>query len=334
MIDRLLTFPPIRKLNSGWFHYRANRWRFGRRFEGGNVAPIDRPVYLLGTQNGGLTLLARILHRHPQAISVTGDHRYWAGEDETQDAMADILPEDFGWRRVDLPDYPLRNHSWVYGSDAFLPYYRRRAGETDLAAGARYRRILQSILRMNGPGKRFIDKSQSLTLRVGALHDALGESDPRFVLVSRDPFAVVWGQATRNGVVSALSVSLEEKVQICAQHWANSFFAALADAEADPTIKLRHWRFEDILMDPETHVAEICAFTDLRWLPEILPGPNDHVPWGSRIDAFNKRKWYPLRPDVNDRYRTDLPQWAAQIIAKTCGELADRFGYCEPVFKP
>ena len=157
MIDRLVAFPPVRKLNSAWFHYRTNRWRFVRRFECGNAAPIDRPVYLLGTQNGGLTLLARILHRHPQAISVTGDHRYWAGEDETQDAMVDILPEDFGWRQVELPGFPLRNHSWVYGSDAFLPYYRRRAGETDEAAGARYRHILEGILRMNGRGKRFID---------------------------------------------------------------------------------------------------------------------------------------------------------------------------------
>lgn len=327
MIDRIITFPPIRKANSAWFHYRTNRWRFDARFKGGEAVAIDRPVYLIGTQNGGLTLLARILHRHPEAISVSGDHRYWAGEDEAQDALADILPEDFGWRRIDLPGYPARNHSWVYGNDAFLPYYRRRAGEVDPAAAARYRRILQGVVCQHGPGKRFIDKSQTLTLRIGALQEALADSSPRFVLISRDPYAVIWSQATRGGVLRALDRPAEEKVVIAAQHWRNSLQAALEDADADPSIRLRHWRFEELLEEPERVSSEICDFAELDWRPEILPQARDWIPWGSRLDAFNKRKWHPLRTDVNDRYFKEIPDWAAAKITEICGDLVQKLGY-------
>jgi hypothetical protein len=165
---------------------------------------------------------------------------------------------------------------------------------------------------------------------VGALQRTLEKCDPRFVLVSRDPFAVVWSQATRNRVIRALDRPLEDKVRLCAEHWANSFAAALDDAEADPAVSLHHWRFEDILADPDVRVAEICAFAELPWDPTILPGPNDRFPWGSRMDAYNRRKWHPLRTDVNDGHHAALPDWAAGVIAETCGPLIDRFGYHRP----
>lgn len=326
MIDPL-SLTPIRKLNSAYFHYRTNAWRWSAKFRSNASVPIDRPVFLIGTQNGGLTLLARILHRHTDAISVTGDHRYWAGEDEAQDALADILPEDFGWRRIDLPGYPSRQHDWVYGNDDFLPYYRRRADEIDAASATRYRRILQSIIRQHGAGGRFIDKSQSLTLRVGAVHEALVKYEPRFVLLSRNPYAVIWSQVTRNGVLKALDVPMKKKVELAAQHWKNSMNAALADADENTNIHFKHWAFEDLLAAPENTMKEICDFTALDWQPGILPSANDRIPWGSRYDAFNKRKWYPLRPDVNDRYLKELPAEAEKIIDKTCGDIALRLGY-------
>lgn len=336
--DRMVQFWPLRKASSALFHWRTTAWRRHPSFRSGladgeaGAPALDRPVFLLGTQNGGLTLLSRILHRHRDAISVSGDYRYWAGEDEAQDALADILPEDFGWRRIDLPGFPSRNHGWVYASADFLPYYRRTAADARPAAAARYRRILRAIIAQQGKGRavRFIDKSQSLTVRIGAVQAALADCSPRFVLVSRDPFAVIWSQATRNGVVKALDRPMEDRVRLCADHWANSFSAALEDAEADPGIALRHWRFEDILADPSGRVAEICEFAGMTWDPEILPGPDDRFPWGSRTDAYNRRKWYPLRTNVNDSHRAALPDWATEIIAETCAPLIERFGYHRP----
>lgn len=200
-------------------------------------------------------------------------------------------------------------------------------------ASARYRSLLRGVIRQQERARpvRFIDKSQSLTLRVGAVHEALVDSDPRFVLMTRDPYAVIWSQATRDGVVKDLAVPMEKKmkIQLCAEHWKNSFSAALEDAGANPAIKLRHWSFEGLLADPEETVSEICDFADLPWDPLILPSATDRIPWGSRADAFNRHKWYPLRPGVNDRYLSQIPDWARSLIADHCGDLARHFGYGE-----
>ena len=329
MIERLVSFMPVRKANSAYFYYRRNQWRWSRAFRDGREARIDRPVYLIGTQGGGLTLLSRILHRHRDVIGVTGDHRYWAGEDETQNALEPVLPEDFGWRKIDLPGYPSRNHGWVYGNDDFLAHYRRTAADADAAAAARYRRVLKGVIRQQGRGRaaRFVDKSQSLTLRVGFLHASLKDCDPRFVLITRNPYALVWSQATRNGVVSKLEVPIEQKVRLCAQHWSNSMIAALQDARSDPSIRLQRWSFEALLADPANTLADICAFADLPRDDAILPGPMDTIPWGSMHDAFNRRKWYPLRTGVNDRYLASIPDWAVSMVSDICGDLAVELGY-------
>jgi len=332
MRNLAIKIPPLRKANSALFHYRANRWRWNKSFlENVDDVSLRAPVYLLGTQGGGLTLLSRILHRHPDAISVSSHHRHWAGEDETQNALAPILPEDFGWRRIDLAGYPVEQHDWLYANDDFLPYYRRRGTDADPAAAARYRALLKAVVRQNGlpghPAPRFIDKSQSLTVRVGFLQAALEDCDPRFVLISRNPYAGVWREASRAGVMRRLNRSIEDRVRIAAQHWRNSFEAAGADADADPQIKLAHWRFEDMLAEPERVIGEICAHAGLAPDLGILPGPDDVFPVGSAVNAFNRQKWYPLRTDVNDRYLAELPNWARAMITEICGPLAERFGY-------
>ncbi len=247
MKERLTGIVPIRKVNSAYFHYRTNRWRWNARFRKDTDQRLDRPIYLIGTQGGGLTLLSRILHRHRHAVSVTGDSSNWAGEDEAQNALEPILPEDFGWRRIDLPGYPSRDHSWLYANDDFLPHYRRTAEDAVPEVGARYRTIIAGVVRMNARGEgpaRFIDKSQSLTVRVGFVHALLADCAPSFVLVTRNPYALVWSQATANSVVARLDRSLEDRVRLCAQHWRNSVEAALADAGRDDGIRLRTWRFE------------------------------------------------------------------------------------------
>lgn len=330
--DVLVSLPPFRKLNSAYYYYRRNTWRWKSAFRTGAKCLIDRPVYLIGTQNGGLTLLARILHRHAQVVSATGDHRSWAGDDELQNVLEPILPEDFGWRRIDIEGFCASGHSWLYGTDEFLPYYRRRASDANPALGARYRKLLEGVIRLHSGGRsvRFVDKSQSLTLRVGLVHASLRDCDPRFVLVSRNPYSVVWSQAQRNADLAELGLDIETRVKLCAQHWRNTFEAALEDAETSADVKLSHWRFEALLAEPERVTREICEFADLAWDSAILPGARDKIPFGSMHDAWTRRKWYPLRPNANKRWLDELPAWALSQIQETCGPLADRLGYAPP----
>lgn len=317
----------IRRANSALFHARRQIWRVHPRFTARRDFPLARPAFLLGTQGGGLTLLSRILHRHPDAVSATGGHRYWAGDDESQNVYRRLLPPDLGW--IDAGNlFPSADHNWLYATDALLPRYARDASHATPELAAAYRAFIRSVVSLHGGAqperKRFIDKSQSLTVRVGLVKALLGELEPRFVLLTRNPFASVWRTATRDAVVSRLDRSLGEKVELAAQHWTNSMRAALAHEDG---ASLKVFRFEDLLASPEIVCAAICRHVGLEWRPRILPSADDVIPWGSAHDAFNRRKWHPLRADVNEPYLADIPDWARARVEALAGDLAERFGY-------
>ena len=80
--------------NLFYYHWKRNNWlfyplRFFTQFKHIN---IDRPIFLLGNQGDGLTLIARMLRRHPDVVSITGNHTYWSGADEMQKVMMCRLP--------------------------------------------------------------------------------------------------------------------------------------------------------------------------------------------------------------------------------------------------
>lgn len=322
--------PPVRKLNSVTYHYRAKRWMAHPRFWlGKNSVRIDRPVFLLGTQGGGLTLTARMLRRSPEMVSVTGNASYWAGADEIQNVLQPILPEVLSWRGISLWHHTYKNHNWLYASDALYPYYHATAAEASRGLRRRFRDILRGILNMNRPLSgasygRLIDKSQSYTLRIGLINRLLGDCRPKFLLLVRNPFASCWRAVTRDGIVSNLPLDKRGKLELAIQHWRNSMQSAL-DGREDAD--LEWWRFEDLLRAPEMVLHQICEFLGLRFTSYMLPSAGDRIPWGSAYDAFVGVKWYPVRPDVNDRYLAEIPHWARSRVWEECRDLIQYFGY-------
>ncbi len=333
MDSKVRRYAIVRKLNSFYYHYRTNRWRWSPRFRSDDPAiPIDRPVFLLGTQGGGLTLLARILRRSESVVSVSGNARYWAGADEMQTVLWDVLPEKLTWRNITVPGFESKWHNWVYASKEFFEHYHEDESGATPELEKEFKSILRRVIRLNrlgsdGVAPRFLDKSQSNTVRVGLVHKLLEDCHPKFVLLLRNPFAMVWRAASGDSIVSKLNKSLPEKLEISVQHWKNSMQAALEKKDA---VDMAVWRFEDVLAEPERRVREICRFTEIPFDTSILPGPEDRIPWGSMYDAFNRRKWYPLRPGVNDRYLREIPDWAIEVVQRECGALAGRFGYEPP----
>lgn len=329
--DVVARFPLVRKLSSAYFRYRAARWRWHPRFRiDSSATPVDRPIFLLGTQGGGLTITSRILHRLPGVVSASGDHRYWAGHDEVQNVYEDAMPGPLGWHPDDEDGIPTTEaRSWLFASEPYFKHYRRTSADASDDLAKEFKRLLRGIIRLNqsSPGGRLVDKSQSFSVRVGLVGELLRDCDPRFVLITRDPFAMCWRAATKVRPFQNLDRPEKEKMRLAVQHWRNTMESALTDA---PEVAFRWWRFEDLLAEPDRVVREICEFTDLEYTPAILPQPDDVIPWGSGFDAFSRHKWYPMRTDVNDSYLRSIPGWAIAMVESECGELLDQFGYSAP----
>ena len=53
---------------------------------------IKKPIFLLGTASGGLTIVSRIIRRHPNIISASGNSLYFYGQDEINQYYKRFIP--------------------------------------------------------------------------------------------------------------------------------------------------------------------------------------------------------------------------------------------------
>jgi hypothetical protein len=81
------------------------------------------------------------------------------------------------------------------------------------------------------------------------------------------------------------------------------------------------------LKKPRLTLKEIANFIDLNFNYDLLSSKNSEIPTGLAHDVYTREKWYPLRPNVNEKYLKEIPKWAVRIIENKCGRLANNFKY-------
>jgi hypothetical protein len=313
------------------YQWKRNLWLLDPRSHLGDrrEIPIDRPIFLLGVQGGGLTLVSRMLRRHPAMVSVTGNCRYWSGADEMHTVLGPALPEPLAGTRfkVPVPGHPLfvPPRSWTYACDELLPHYRRTAADASAALKSSFQILLRRTIArhaLHPLSSRFTDKSQVYTVRLALIRELLKECRPKFVLILVNPYTACAKAAAGKAVdMKQLlgKLSFEKRLEICSQHWANSMRCALEDDGSGLLIV----RLEDILAEPRGHLQHICRGVELEFFPGMLPQPGQRLPLGSRFPD----KWYPLDPERNRSFARSLDPRAIAIIERRCGELASHYGY-------
>ena len=291
---------------------------------------IDRPIFLMGLQGGGLTLLTRMLRRQGQVLTGSGSKQWWSGPDEIQNIFGPVLPAEFSGMRWKVPPHPLfgKPRSWSFGSGTLYPEYRRTEEHLTQSLKITLRSIIGYALARHGRGivePRFIDKSQTFMLRAGLIHAALADTDPRFVLVPRNPYVSVWRAASgkaRDMADVMDHTTMSERLEICAEHYANCMSAVLEDAERS-RFNLHILRFEALLANPETELKRLCNALELNYHPDMIPSASHAMPFASRF----KDRWYPLKPEVNNAYFSQMPQEAFDIVNAACADLTSQLGY-------
>jgi len=298
--------------------------------------PIDRPVFLLGVQGGGGTIVARTLYRHSQAVYASGNSDYWAGADEIHNSLHIIkdLPESLIHRsahffNVDgrLDCHPLYGYqrSWLYATDEFLPTYRHEGPAADRQTADALRRVIRKIILAyaHDPARaRFIDMSQLYTIQVPFLAELLRGSDPRFILLTRNPY-ITCARAMRKEYEeygTRVDLTSEQKLRCAIEHWDNSYRSALTDCEQQKMVQVR---YEDFLEDPEREVRRMCELAEMEFEPAQVPQAGQRIPLGS----LSEEKWYPLKRDENARYLDSLSPDLIGALNQRSADLIRRLGY-------
>lgn len=292
--------------------------------------PIDRPIFLLGTQGGGLTLLSRMLRRHPAVVCAAGGSGYWTAADEIQNVYGIVLPAELTGLRFKAPPHPVLTapRSWTYAADELIGAYRRTEVHANSVARQSLERVIRfCALRFAGDPYhfRFVDKSQVYTVRVGLIQALLKTCAPRFILVTREPYVSVY-RAAEGGAADLRRLrsrlSLQERLELCAQHLGNSMRAVFDDCRR-LNLELKVVPFERLLRNPEAVLRDVCEFVGLDFRQELLPAPDQSLPLGSR----NLDRWFPLRIAVNERYERELDGRVVDAVNRHAADLVGDLGY-------
>ena len=245
---------------------RRDRWRRSilRHLPSVDRIPLDRPIFVLGMQGGGTTLVSRCILRHPSVVSMSGGSDYWVATDELGFVRNRMrrLPSTL-WssaHRADL-DHPLvgTEHASVYASSLLLAQYRNTADDATPADAARFERILKEHLAVyahDAQTARFLDKTHTYTLKIPYIDRLLDGHEPFFLLVVRSPYTMVFRAVRRKPPAWRHEVPYEKQLRLVAQHWTNSTRLALEDGPA--TGRFLALRFEDFLEKPEDVIRAVC----------------------------------------------------------------------------
>lgn len=305
-------------LNKLYYIYRRNNWmlNFTRYFRSYNSISIEKPIFLLGTQGGGLTLIARMLSKNNLVITVTGNSDYWAGADEMQNVYSPILPNTLTG---------IDNIGWRYASNKFIGNHRLDENDVSEADKKKFQKIIRWTVHQYKKKKeqnRFLDKSQLFTVKIRYINALCEDLNPKFLLISRNPYAMCLRALKHDAYKEIIRRSGRKKaLATAAEHWNNSFKYALIDKER--VTDFFHVKFEEILAHPEENLKKICSFCDLCYDSNMLPKESDRIPFGSS----RLNRWYPIRKDVNKKYLKNILKEEVNIINRICGKTASKLGY-------
>lgn len=308
--------------------YLRDRWRWSTVRVRASVdeVPIDRPIFVLGLQSGGTTLISRCLRRSREVVTISGDHRHWTGIDElgaVRNRTARLPPDLWGSKyRSDL-EHPVYgdDHSSVFACDELLPRYRRTAQDADAPARAAFERLIREHVALHARGAgRFLDKTHTSTVPVAYVDALLRNHRPSFVLVTRNPYTTCPHALRRKPPSYRVDLPYPDRLRAVAEHWRNANALALADGARAANFLVV--RFEDFLREPEVTVRRLCTFLGLTFEESMVPRAGDALPFAT---LASDRKWFPLYEDRSVASPGDVA-----IVDEVCGELAADLGYAPP----
>ncbi|NOZ25079.1 MAG: sulfotransferase [Nitrospirae bacterium] len=304
-----------------------------RSYLGGfRTVEIHGPIFLVGNQGDGLTLLSRMLRRNRSVVSVTGNRNYWAGADEMANVYEPVLGPDLSGIRLRAPRHERLTppRSWSYACNDLIDAYRRTEMHANETAARRLRHAIGLAVSRYGKGMpqpRFVDKSQVYTVKMSFIDRLLEGCGPYFILVTRNPYASIYRAATGSaGDMKryAAYMSLDERMRVCMEHWLNS--ARCVEEDRHKVKNFMSVRFEDLLKSPRRVLMDICDFAGLEYSDDMIPQPHHRLPFGMKY----RERWYPLRVDVNERYLKAVPDEYVEMIYRHCGRYAEAQGYMRP----
>jgi len=224
------------------------------------MSSSDRPVYVIGRQHSGNTMLATLLGRHPDVYAFTGEGTFFehrATIEGLDDPRPRIVEEVAHGADPPLDAEARRQLTW-----------RLRDEDPSGAAIDRYASA-KAFVAAGAGADRWVQKATSYVFHVDDIFRAF--PDARLVVLLRNPLDLAASLKRRGEGRRLLRMvwGWNEGIRI-ARRWAD-----------DPRVRLL--RYEDLVQQSEEYLREICTFVDLPFDDSLLEVPHvnrSETPYG------------------------------------------------------
>jgi len=308
------------------------RWKARNFFVPLEKIKVNKPIFLIGIPGGGLTILSRIIRQNPNVIYISGNNEFFAGPDELCNERH--IPKEFAlwgagklFKKNRVDNLYGQDRYWLCSTNHFIKEYYLSEKNYTKELSQEFTKIIKKYLKAYSydlDNARFVDKSQLFFIKIGLLNKIF--PDAKFVLVTRNPFAICWRVASKDFSNSiskrVMNLPIEQKIDLACEFWKNTYTLALKDLKKIG--KGYVLRIEDFLINPLEESKRLFDYLDLDFKENYIPHKKEKFPRGS----VNKDKSYPLKTEINKKYLKDLPEKYRQRITDKIGEkLLKKTGY-------
>ncbi len=288
-----------------------------RGMENQGTAEQEAPLFIVGANRSGTTLLRLILNAHTR-IAIPDELVYFGSR------MAGVPIER--WRHPGLPPeaYDSFVRRFLESNAPVLRVLDCAALEQKMLAGAQsFRRPYRLLLRAwaDHYGKaRWGEKTPGNLFYADVIREMFPQA--RFIHMVRDPRAVVH---------SMLKVDFfSDDVVFNALAWRKHVTAGRAVLEQSvPPAQRITVRYEDLVSAPEEMVRTVCAFLDEDYDPAMLHFHEDAGRYMKQEAAseFNRAATRPISTDGIQKWKQHLDPEAVAVIEHLCMSEMRGFGY-------
>ncbi len=273
---------------------------------------LVKPIFIFGAERSGTTMLGSLLGSHhdcvatPESQFVTTIYRYLVDQNGDVDAKRALeeIRRNFRFRlwNIDMTPQELERR----GVDSY--------GELILSLVEAYAHSVGSP-----QAHIWVDHTPASLRSAALLRDLFPGA--KFIHLVRDVRAVVSSIKLLDwGVHSARTLSEDWLMKIG--------FGMAAESYLTPANCLRV-RYEDLVLQPEQTLRQVCEFVGLMYEPEMLGGAGFAVPKYTK----NQHQLVGQPPDANriDSWTTRLSQQDIEICENVCVDMLTYLGY-QPMF--
>jgi hypothetical protein len=262
------------------------------------------PIFVIGRQHSGNTLLVSILDNHPAVLGLKNEGTFFEHQDRlrtlsrqlTVKRIAQII--EGGTEREDVPRQSLEEH---------LQRSLRRDGGTPVDL---YRRGMRWFASKD-EAVQWAQKATSYIFYVDSILGAI--PDARLIFLARNPLDIAASLKRRGEWRRALRM---------VWGWNRGTAAAVKWTKADPE-RVRLFRYEDLVQAPRETMREICSFADLEFKDDLLEVPHvnrSETPYNQESDTagINASRVHYYSDALSPEEEATVRAWTSTELLERC----------------